>query len=157
MTKCSHCGAELAPGSKFCTACGTTVSETAQQSGSPLVYPQNNNPQPLAGAAVPRPTPLPNQQPMSPPTDYQQVQENLPSGYMSVKSFVWHSILFALPVIGWLICIGFAFMSKNSVKKNFARATLVLLAIGLVLSLILGSIGYWYAELIIANLQNYVR
>ena len=57
---------------------------------------------------------------------------------MSVGSYVLASILMSLPIIGLLICIFWAFISCNNLnKRNFARACLILMLIGIVLSLLI--------------------
>lgn len=42
--------------------------------------------------------------------------------------------VYAIPVVGWLACLISAFASKNENKKHFAKAMLMWLIIGLLLS-----------------------
>ena len=55
---------------------------------------------------------------------------------MSTGGFVLASLLMCIPFIGLLICIIWAFVScSNENRRNFARACLILMIIGIVLSL----------------------
>ena len=57
---------------------------------------------------------------------------------MSVGGYVLASILMSLPFVGLLICIIWAFVScNNQNKRNFARAYLVLMLIGIGFSLLI--------------------
>lgn len=49
--------------------------------------------------------------------------------------------LFAIPVLGWIVCLICAFAMKNKNIRNFARAQLIWMVIGLILSGILFLIG----------------
>ena len=46
--------------------------------------------------------------------------------------------LFSLPILGWLICLIMAFVSKNKNIKHFARAMLIWLIIALVVGALIG-------------------
>ena len=68
---------------------------------------------------------------------------------MSTSSFVIASILMSIPVIGLLICLVWAFVScGNMNKRNFARAYLIFMVIGIVFSLI----GYFVIYRVMAML-----
>lgn len=108
---CTHCGRELPDGTAFCTECG------AQVGGSPRVQ-QPAAPQ--SPAWIP-PAPVPA------------------DNTVSTGAFFGLMLLFALPVIGWLVCIIMCFAPKNKNLKHFARATLIWILIALVLSLLLGA------------------
>ena len=56
---------------------------------------------------------------------------------MSVGAYVFASILMSIPFIGLVICIIWAFVSCNNLnKRNFARAYLIFMIIGIVFSLV---------------------
>lgn len=59
---------------------------------------------------------------------------------LSTAGYFFLMLLFAIPVLGWLIAIVVALAAKNSNLKSFARATLTWLLIGLIL-LILAAIA----------------
>jgi MFS family permease len=59
------------------------------------------------------------------------------SAVISMGGFIGMMLLFAIPIVGWLICIIMAIVSSNANRRNFARATLVFLLIGLVFSVVM--------------------
>ena len=65
---------------------------------------------------------------------------------MSTGAFILLSILFAIPLIGQIACIIMAFGAKNLNRRNFARATLIFMIIGLVISVVLYFVGRWVLE-----------
>jgi hypothetical protein len=65
-------------------------------------------------------------------------------------------ILFAIPLIGWLACIVTAFAAKNRNRRNFARATLVFLIVGVVLSIALFFLFGWLWSLVRDSIQQYL-
>ena len=52
-------------------------------------------------------------------------------GIVSVGLYFGMMFLFSIPIIGWLICLIVAFVPKRQSLKNYARATLIWLIIGL--------------------------
>lgn len=48
-------------------------------------------------------------------------------------AFLGLVVLFAIPVVGWIACALMAFLPKRKSLKNYARATLVWLAIGIII------------------------
>lgn len=64
--------------------------------------------------------------------------EELPAEYkpLSPWSYFGHSILFALPVVGFILLIVFSFKRGNINKRNFARSyfcAYIILAVALVI------------------------
>jgi amino acid transporter len=66
-----------------------------------------------------------------------------PYSVMGVGAYIGTMILFCIPLLGWIICIIMAFAAKNLNRRNFARAMLVFLIIGLVLSVVLYFVFSW--------------
>ena len=133
MTFCTTCGKEVPPGMRFCTACGTPVAtaESPPAAEQPAIAP---NPA-LADQAPPRGSRY---------------------AVMSTGSYFGTILLFALPVIGWILCIIFACGgTKNLNKRNLARANLIFFLIALILSVILffvfRALGGWFMD----SLQQY--
>ena len=56
---------------------------------------------------------------------------------LSVGTFMLYIFLFAIPLIGFIIMLIFAFSDGNINRKNFARATLMWIVIGIALFLLL--------------------
>ncbi|MDR0447846.1 MAG: hypothetical protein LBH07_04175 [Treponema sp.] len=64
-------------------------------------------------------------------------KKTLSGSVMSVGSYVIAALLMSIPLIGLVICIVWAFFScNNQNKRNFARACLIFVIIGIVLSLV---------------------
>ena len=71
---------------------------------------------------------------------------------MSVKAYIGHSLLFSIPVVGWAICLMMAFAAKSLNKRNYARAMLVFLLIGIILAVIARFVAGWISE----EIQRYI-
>lgn len=150
MAFCTNCGVNVPDDVKFCTACGQPMG-----TASPAAVPSGAAPPRAAAVSEPppvtpvytQPQPAPVYAPQQPaltaaasaPTDKRYA-------VMSTGSFVLTSILFAIPVIGQIACIIMAFAAKNLNRKHFARAMLIFMIIGLVLSVILFFIGRWVLD-----------
>ena len=50
-------------------------------------------------------------------------------------------LVFALPFIGWIICLICSFAGKNESKKHFARAILIWMIVALVITAIIAGIS----------------
>ena len=83
------------------------------------------------------------------------VSNEAPKSFKSVGTggYFFLMLLFAIPVIGWLACILLALAAKNPSLKNFARAKLVWLVIGLILA-ILATLGLILFGQQLVNLAN---
>lgn len=74
---------------------------------------------------------------------YQTDINSIPEEYrpMSPWAYFGYSILFALPVIGFILLIVFSFVGNRIARKNYARSMLLAMGIYLVLSIVLAMIG----------------
>lgn len=77
---------------------------------------------------------------------------NLPAQYkpLSPWAYFGYQILFAVPLIGFIMAIVYAFNKDNINRRNFARAYLFILAIGIVMAilmLILGISSFSYLDI----------
>ena len=151
MAFCTDCGTRVPDGINFCTECGKPVEEaqsapvTAAQVPAETAAPPPSPPQqPQAQPTQTVSPPTVNSQPAfsgdSPPTRGSRY------AVMSTGSFFGTMLLFFIPVIGWLACIIMAFASKKLNRRNFARATLIFLIIGILLSVALYFVIGWIAE-----------
>jgi hypothetical protein len=75
---------------------------------------------------------------------------------MGVGSYIGHGMLFAIPVVGWIICLITAFAAKNLNRRNYARATFFYLIIGIVISVALYFVFTWVSEVVMEYLNNYM-
>ena len=132
---CTGCGKELADGLMFCTGCGTKVPEDAPPAGNTF---QTEAVKEAPATAEVKQEPVtvqaePQQQTQQMPIQTAQQAENHSA---STAHFFWMMLVYALPLIGWIICIVMAFAPKNESKKHFARAILIWGIVGIVISII---------------------
>ena len=153
---CSNCGKELIAGEAFCAECGAPVpadepkpakSEPVNKQETQPVNQAQPNVQPAYQPSAPQMTyqssnVQPAPQPAAPQmtyksTDTQPAYQPAVSGEVSTGYFFGMMFLYALPVLGWLICIITVFAAQNQTKKNFAKAMLIWLIIGLIFSILI--------------------
>ena len=156
---CSNCGKVLPDGAKFCSACGQPI-EIPYETPAPEPAPEPKVDEPISAPAPEPPKPEPPKsepkadEPLFVPAPEPVVpEENRPLGPWA---YFGYSILFSIPVIGFILLIIFSFAGKNVNRKNFARSYwcwfILALAIILILVVILltgvlrgvtDSIGLW--------------
>lgn len=116
---CTNCGASIPDDKNFCTECGSSVAAgyngtAAPQTPPPVYEYQNTAP---AGETVP-----------AKGSKYDPITTG---GYIGI------GLLMCIPVVGLILMIIWAFGGCKKVnKRNLARASLIMMAIGLVFSLI---------------------
>lgn len=147
---CTNCGKEIAEGVAFCTECGTPVSAEEPKSvqSEPVAEQEIKPEQPVYTAPAPvQKTQTAAQQPV-----YQApAPQSEKSGIVSTGYFFGMMFVYAIPVLGWLVCIITALAAKNKSKKNFAKAVLIWLIIGLIFSII----GYFVIHWLGSTLAGY--
>ncbi len=156
---CKQCGAPLEAGNKFCMTCGAPAEAAPAQ---PQAQPAQAQPQAQAyQASQPQQSySAPQQaQPVytaSAPSGKQKKQKkqktvyidpnapgpNSPYEPITTKGYIGIALLMMIPVVGIILAIVWACGGCRKInKRNFARAMLILMVIGLILSLIIGGIG----------------
>lgn len=111
-------------------------SSSQQQSPRPQPQPQAQPQPPMQQPAYYRPAPPPAPQ----PTPYQPVnvinvqQDRIPPEYQPLSPWAYfgYSLLFALPIAGFILLIVFSFAGGNINRRNYARSYfcwLIILAI----------------------------
>ena len=135
---CTGCGMELTDGLMFCTGCGTKVPEDAPVEApavkEEILAEEKVVKEPVTVQEQPeQQQPPPQQTAYTPPMQALQQAENHSA---STAHFFWMMLVYALPLIGWIICIIMAFAPKNESKKHFARAILIWGIVGIVISII---------------------
>ena len=60
---------------------------------------------------------------------------------ISPWGYVGYEFLFAIPIVGLVLAIVFSITSKNKNLKNFAKAQLIMIVIGIVLFFVLTALG----------------
>ena len=132
---CTECGSEIRDGIAFCTNCGAKAEQAA-----PV-------PQP-----VPERKPAATVIPPNPPAP-QSATEAPADKTVSTGAFFGLMFLFALPILGWLICIIMAFAPKNRNIKHFARAMLI----WLVIALVIGTIAGFAVNALVRSVTPYIE
>lgn len=162
---CTNCGAAMEDDKKFCTTCGTLLGEAAPASPTPETAPEVTaepivTPAPEASPVAepaPQPTPPPPQpqpqpvyqappQPQPQPITYAATEPVPPKGSKYAPITTWGYIgifiLMCIPLVGLILMIIWACgKCKKIAKRNLARAMLIMTAVGLVISLIIGIAG----------------
>ena len=157
---CGICGQEIVPGEVFCSICGAPV-DPENQSAQPAqetiyqepVYEQTYQEPVYQQEYQPQAYQYQQQYPQQtyPQQVYQQnvytqpQEEKETAPVVGVGTYFGLNILFALPVIGFIMIIIMSFAPSNKSVKNFARSYLlaigiviILLVILLILSLVFG-------------------
>lgn len=135
MKTCPNCNTLNNDVNVFCENCGNAlpVENAATQQAPVYEAPVQEAPQPQYQAPV---------QPVNPfyamPPQFNE--DMLPEEYkpVSVGKYIGYSILFSIPVVGFIMLLVTAFSGgTNKSLKNYARAMLVMYAIGVVLGIII--------------------
>jgi hypothetical protein len=145
------------------TAPAASAPQTAERSAAPPG-------QPPIQAAPAYPFPPPNYAPpQAPPPNYAAPPQaarrdgappppkGSPYAVIGTGGYIGMMLLFAIPVIGWLACIIMAFAAGNRNRRNFARATLVFLIVGIILCVALYLVFDWIWEVAQGYLQQTVH
>lgn len=180
---CSSCGKEIADGAAFCTECGAQASQAqpqAQPQACPQAQPQA---QPQTQIPTEEPVKTAPQTPQAPPVrqappvqrqGYQQQQSYQQQGYqqsgapaarqevkpvggkygiVGTGAFLGLTLLFSVPVVGWIACIIISFAAKNENIKHYARAMMIWLIVGIVVSAAMFFLFRWLS----GALMNYIN
>lgn len=154
MKVCPSCHNANEENAAFCAICGALLPKDEPQP-QPTYEPQYSyepEPQPQP-QAQPGPTFV---QPVTPSAysqpnynqgyGYQQFNENmLPPEYrpVSIGQFFGYSLLYSIPLIGFIMLLVTAFGSGNKISlKNYAKSMLIWYVIGIALSVIICVIGF---------------
>jgi cellulose synthase/poly-beta-1,6-N-acetylglucosamine synthase-like glycosyltransferase len=69
-------------------------------------------------------------------------------------TYFFMALLFAIPFLGWIICLVTAFAAKRLSLRNYARAMLILLIIGLIMSIALYFMVSWAFEAVLEYINE---
>ncbi len=144
---CNHCGREVTPEQDFCPECGAAlrVKSTAPEPNAgvtpdnqTVVNSMQNVQAPYTGGYQGNQGGPQYRQPNGPAYSKQEFEQSLPEEYrpVSMWAFLGYTILFSIPVVGWICAIVFAFASSKINVRNYARGYLIFLIIGIVIWII---------------------
>ena len=148
---CTNCGATLEDDAVFCPECGArfgvapdAAGETPAEEFRPEAQ-ETAAPEPMP--AKPQPDPEP-ERPRPESVRPEQVRQTAPpapaplpaasaapeprSKEISTAGYFWLILLFAIPVVGFIAILIFAFAVKNRNLRNFGRAHLVWIVVALI-------------------------
>ena len=138
MANCTHCGAPLQGGSRFCTECGATIPVAETVNHTPPPPPA----QPAYTPPPPQAAPAYTQAPQQPAYPQSSAGVPLPGGkyeLISTKGLIGIMLLMCIPVVGQILMIVWALGGCRKIqKRNLARASLIMMVVALVISFILG-------------------
>ncbi len=162
---CQQCGAALDPNAVFCKNCGTRVSEpaiiekTSNRNYSTYESPAANestsaNEGYVNGQTYSHPdtvTPVSGEyvahvytsQSQDPAYEHRETPASgaaINTMPLSTGHYLLMMILAGIPVIGLIVMLVFAFSAENINRRNFARASLIILLLAIVLLIIFSGI-----------------
>lgn len=162
---CKQCGSYLEPDTLNCPVCGAPVPEQPASEPQPvqaeLVQPQGASEQHSAswefgagvtggGPSTPPPPSYgePRYQRQAPPAPAPKAEDE-PEQPVKTLEWLWSLILTAIPIVNLVVLLIWSFGGGTSItKRNWARAKLILVAVGTVIGVILcialfGMIAYF--------------
>ena len=135
---CRNCGKELPENAKFCNQCGQKIGDA-----EPVTTPA---PEPIV---IPEPVVIPEPEPkqytyhaygraQNEPQQPNAAPE-IPPEYrpLSPWAYFGYSLLFMIPIVGFILLIVFSFVGGNINRRNFARSYWCGLILALAILLIL--------------------
>ena len=133
---CINCGTAVDEGTKFCTVCGTKNEDAPAQTEQTSPQASPYEPQ---QAASPPPSAAPhNARAAAPYTALAETSPPKGSKYAPMSTFGYFGwlLLMSLPIAGLVVMLFLAFGNGPVNRRNLARAMLIFLAIGLIISII---------------------
>ena len=145
---CPKCGVELESETPFCPNCGCSLSDPDREMTIHVPKPEKQYPtQPeRRPQSQPQPQPQPQPRPQTYENGYRQKPE-IPAQYRLMRpwSYFWLSVLYSVPVVGFIFLIVFTFNKGNLNRRNYTRSywcgLLVLLIIAAIVTIILALTG----------------
>ena len=126
---CSNCGKQVDDGAVFCDNCGAKLDQS-----TPVQT------EPVRQTPVQQPVQQPIQQPVQPIVIQQRAitEEELPERLrpLSPWAYFGYNLLFAIPIVGFILLIVFSCSGANVNRRNYARSFWCLLIIVAVAALV---------------------
>ena len=142
---CTNCGATLDDDKKFCTECGASVNETPAGAAPLPSPPPQSAPQPQAApvyaqaATATMPPPQSAYQPAAAYGGDMAPAKGSKYEPITTKGFIGIMLLMCIPIVGQILMIVWALGGCRKInKRNLARASLIMMAVALVVSFLIG-------------------
>ena len=136
---CENCGSKLPEGAKFCGGCGAKT-EPVQFAYTASAEPAPPRPAPSPSAYTPPAQTAPSYQQAYAPPQPTAYSGQTGSEPLRVGQYIGMLLLMCVPILDVILLFVWSFGgSVNLNKKNYARAMLIVCAIGLILSIIFGA------------------
>jgi len=131
---CEHCGNKLPDEAKFCDNCGAKIEEANSSYEKAAQSPPNYAQSSSEYYAVPDENPY-----ATPQYSSYSAPASAMNSVLSVGNYILMFILMYIPIVNIVLLFVWGFgKNTNPNKKNFARAALILMAIGLILWILVG-------------------
>lgn len=143
---CKKCGSTMADDARFCTVCGSRIEVEAPvaepayyEETAPLVAETPVAEAPKAPTYTPPVYTAPTAQPAP-------SQSKIPEQYQPLSPWAYwgYTLLFSVPIVGFIFLIVFSCKNSNINRRNYARSywcNLIILGIALVIFLLIALIG----------------
>lgn len=138
---CTECGSKIADGVAFCTECGAKIAKDTQP------VPQTKPVSQVQPAQPPIQQPK-YSQPLRPVRTVRQqppITHDPKADIVGTAYYFFMMLVYAIPIIGFIVCLVNAFSGSNQSKKNFSKAfliwTLIAVIIGIIGCIIITALG----------------
>ena len=133
---CHNCGAQNAEGTRFCINCGAPLSAPPAQ---PSNYSRAGNGPSQSWSDTSR-----SQRQAAPVYAAPVVTEDqLPARFrpLSPWAYFGYTLLFSIPLVGFIGLIVFSFNNDNVSRRNFARSYFIVLILAVIILVLLALVG----------------
>lgn len=154
---CTECGSKLEEGAVFCPNCGAKLNQDQPKTEPQPETPVRQEPVQQTPPVCQAPQHQPVQQ--TPPAyqpqpivirQHEITQEELPERFrpLSAWAYVGYTLLFAIPIVGFVFLIVFSCSSANINRRSYARSYWCYLILSLIIigtaMIILAATGNFY-------------
>lgn len=137
---CENCGYQLPEGAKFCGGCGAKT-EPVRSAYTASAEPAPTRPEPPPPAYKPSAQAAPSYQKAYAPPQSTANSGKPGADPLRVGQYIGMLLLMCVPILNIILLFVWSFgSSANLNKKNFARASLILCAIMLILWIVAGGL-----------------
>lgn len=137
---CPNCGSQIPDDSVFCSECGASITQKQAAVNMPPVRqaPPVYQPQPVQPIVI---------------QSREITQDQLPERFrpLSAWAYVGYTLLFSIPIVGFIFLIVFSCSGANVNRRSYARSywcylILLLIIVGtlMIIAAASGGVAYWF-------------